>query len=94
MFRERLKEIASVEMYHDELAICAIVTFLVKGRASILVKTQMQEKGFELSVVPATSTPLDSSRTSTPDLIRASISYTTTVEEIEYFCDELSKLVA
>ena len=93
ILRERLRTMDAVELYHDSVTTCAIVTFLVKGWDSLDVKGCLQKQGFELSVVPATSTPLDSSRTRTPDLLRASISYTTTVDEIELFCRELSKLI-
>lgn len=46
---------------------------------------------FEVSVVPATSTPFDSAITGVPDMVRASVSYTTTFEELDRFCDRIQK---
>jgi cysteine desulfurase/selenocysteine lyase len=48
---------------------------------------------FEVSVVPATSTPVDSSMTQVSDLLRASVSYTTTEEEIDLFYTRLKSLL-
>jgi selenocysteine lyase/cysteine desulfurase len=44
---------------------------------------------FEVSVVPATSTPFDSAITGVPDMVRASVSYTTTTEALDRFCDRI-----
>jgi selenocysteine lyase/cysteine desulfurase len=69
-----------------------IVTFWVEGMDSAALKEALWQGHvqFEVSVVPATSTPLDSG---VPDLVRASVSYTTTVEEIELFCKRLASLI-
>ena len=48
---------------------------------------------FSVSVAPATSTPLDSSRNNVSDLIRVSVSYTNTNEEIHWFCQRLSNIL-
>ena len=41
---------------------------------------------FEVAVVPVTSTPIDSALTRVPNLLRASVLYTTTKEELDLFC--------
>jgi len=48
---------------------------------------------FEVAVVPATSTPIDSSDTGVPDLLRGSVSYTNTEDEIDLFCGRLRELL-
>lgn len=48
---------------------------------------------FEVAVVPATSTPIDSALTRVPNLLRASVSYTTTKEELDLFCYRVRDLV-
>jgi cysteine desulfurase / selenocysteine lyase len=50
------------------------------------VDTSARSVRFALSVVPATSTPVDSSSSAAPDMIRASVSYTTTTQEVDLFC--------
>ena len=48
---------------------------------------------FDVSVVPATSTPLDSARTKVPNLVRASVSYMTTPQEMDLFCERLRAIL-
>lgn len=75
---------------------CGIVTFHVEGMEAKQVLEMMWQNGrvrFELSVVAATSTPLDSALTGTSDLVRASLSYTNTFEEIECFAREIQLIL-
>lgn len=97
--KERLRRIEQVKIHHDSaLATSGIVTFAVTGMNASDVKAALwlgEEEGgagsakYDVSVVPATSTPLDSARLQLPDLVRASVSYTTTIDEIESFCHRL-----
>jgi len=72
---------------------CGIVTFSVNSLESSYVKAKLLEKRFTVSVVPATSTPLDSSRTKCKDLVRASLSYFNTMEEIAAFTNSLRQII-
>jgi cysteine desulfurase / selenocysteine lyase len=87
---------------------CGIVTFWIHGCDAADVKRLLSQSvavavvgsndndesvSFEVSVVPATSTPLDSARTGVPDLLRASVSYTSTRDEVDLFCDRLTYIV-
>lgn len=80
---------------------CGIVTFWIDSVDANQIKEylwnsqeeQNQETDastrsiqFAVSVVPATSTPVDSSSSAAPDMIRASVSYTTTTQEVDLFC--------
>jgi hypothetical protein len=47
---------------------------------------------FEVAVVPATSTPINSALTRVPHLLRASVLYTTTTEELDLLCHRLDML--
>ena len=88
--RDVLRErIPALRIHHSRSTRCGIVAFWCPGVASSAIREAMWAEGFELSVVPATSTPLDSSETGVPDLVRASVSYTTTETEIRDFCDAL-----
>jgi cysteine desulfurase / selenocysteine lyase len=83
--------------HHPE---CGIVTFWIDGLEAKELKEdlwkshnvrndytdEMDLVQFSVSVVPATSTPMDSSVTAIPDLIRVSVSYTTTKQDIGLFC--------
>ena len=83
-------EIPSIRIHHKESTTCGIVTFYCLHVDARSIQAAMWKEGFELSMVPATSTPLDSSSTKIPDLVRASISYTTTEKEIHTFCSILA----
>lgn len=91
LLRDTLEEmIPSIQIHHKLSSTCGIVTFYSQKSDSRTILSEMWRKGFELSLVPATSTPLDSSRTGVPDLVRASISYTTTEKDIHSFCEVLA----
>jgi selenocysteine lyase/cysteine desulfurase len=79
---------------------CGIVSFWVidngedeVDRTSDRLQEQLWEHGFEVVVSPATSTPLDSSLTRAPNVVRVSTSYTNTIAELDDFLSCLRKLV-
>ena len=92
--RSELEEtIPGVRIHHRETTTCGIVTFSCENVDARAIQAAMWKEGFELSMVPATSTPLDSSSTNVPDLVRASVSYTTTENDIQNFCRSLASLL-
>jgi cysteine desulfurase/selenocysteine lyase len=93
ILRDRLGSIKGVNVHHATSSSCGIVTFFADGLDAAIIKEELWLGGFELSIVPATSTPLDSSKTRVSELVRASLSYTSTEMEIDRFCDTLSFLL-
>jgi selenocysteine lyase/cysteine desulfurase len=93
ILRERLAQVPSIIIHHEYSTSCGIVTFYSTVLDSKGIKGKMMIEGFELSVVPATSTPLDSSMMKVPDLVRASLLYTNTEKEIDDFCQSLASLL-
>jgi len=92
--RKQLEDtIPCVRIHHRGTTICGIVTFSCDNVDAGAVQAAMWKEGFELSMVPATSTPLDSSTTNVPNLVRASVSYTTTEKDIEKFCGSLASFL-
>ena len=96
--RTQLRRIDGVHVYHDNSSdCCGIVTFSVDNIDATVLKEKMQSgmsfsNGcFHLSVAPATSTPLDSACTGLGNrkLLRASLSYFNTQDEIDLFCEAL-----
>ena len=94
--QRRLRSVDKVTLYYSGTT-SGIVTFQTDTEAALVKEMLWAPDGngnqFEVSVVPATSTPLDSARTKVPDLVRASISYTTTAAEIELFCKRLQEVL-
>jgi cysteine desulfurase/selenocysteine lyase len=101
--RSRLREMEQVQVYHDYDSgrQCGIVVFSVDGfdpaqvKEALLKPSSMNESTqvFEVSVVPATSTPVDSAKSSTADLVRASLSYFNTEKEIDLFCAKIGDII-
>lgn len=92
--RNELEErVPGVHIHHKDTTTCGIVTFFCDNIDARAIQASMWKEGFEISMVPATSTPLDSSTTNVPNLVRASISYTTTEKEILNFCRSLASLL-
>ena len=78
---------------------CGIVTFGVEGLESALIKKRLMDGSsggacFEVSVVPATSTPVDSAKMMAKDLVRASLSYENTADEVALFVKRLATVIA
>lgn len=91
-----LKGIDKVILYYPGTT-SGLVTFQT-DRDAELVKVELfapdrNGNRFDVSVVPATSTPLDSARTLVPNLVRASVSYMTTAQEIDLFCERLREIL-
>jgi selenocysteine lyase/cysteine desulfurase len=92
-FREKLALVSRVRINHERTSSCGIVAFHCLDVESKLVKETLWQNGFEVSVVPATSTPFDSSQTSVPDLVRASVSYTNTRADLDEFYSCLVRIL-
>ena len=93
---EQISLVDGVSVYHyceESEKTSGIVVFSVEEVPSNEVKENMLSKGFALSVVPATSTPFDSSINKCPDLVRASVSYFNTMEEALEFCSALDDII-
>lgn len=102
LLRKRLSSINGVKLHHDncDQNNCGIVTFSLDGCEASTMKELLQNDQlnngscFHLSVVPATSTPLDScTGLGEKLLLRASLSYFNTEDEIEKFCRALQSLI-
>jgi len=91
LLTELEETVPGIRIHHKESTTCGIVTFSFENVDAKTIQTAMWKEGFELSVVPATSTPLDSSTTNVPDLVRASVSYTTSEKNVSSFCKSLAR---
>ena len=91
----KLCNLEGVKLHHKPQ--CGIVTFWVPGIESSLLARELHTVAdgvlFEVSVVPVTSTPLDAAATGVPDLLRASVSYTTSNQDMDLFCERLARII-
>jgi cysteine desulfurase/selenocysteine lyase len=89
MLRRALAEMPGVVVHDLGVEKCAIVTFTKKGRDPEGIKNSLAEKGINVTVTTTTSTRLDMDERGLTAMVRASIHYYNTEEEIERFCAAL-----
>jgi selenocysteine lyase/cysteine desulfurase len=89
MLRRALAEMPGVTVHDLGVEKCAIVTFTKKGRDPEGIKNSLAEKGINVTVTTTTSTRLDMDERGLTAMVRASIHYYNTEEEIERFCAAL-----
>jgi len=71
-----------------------IVTFMVNDRPAQNIKRELSKMDINVSICPKDSTLIDSNNRDLPELVRASIHYYNTEEEIMLFCQALEEILA
>ena len=86
----RLRSILSEDMklpvYDLGETKCGIVTFTLPDRDAATVQATLRRKNVNVSISTPASTRLDAEKRGLPELIRASLHYYNTEEEIDRFC--------
>jgi selenocysteine lyase/cysteine desulfurase len=85
--RERLRAIPGATVHDTGRERCAIVTFSVAGRAPDDVEAAARAVGVNVSVTPRSSTLLDFARRGLGDIVRASVHYYNTDDELDRLAD-------
>ena len=89
--RSRLGDLQGVEVRDLGAEKCGIVTFTVEGRAAEEVSRRLSVERINTSVSPASMTLLDMDNRSLDALVRASVHYYNTEEEVARFCEALER---
>jgi selenocysteine lyase/cysteine desulfurase len=89
--RAGLGRVDGVEVLDRGSVLCGIVGFRVRGRACADVRRGLRDAGINTWVVGASATRLDLEPRGITELVRASVHYYNTEEEIERFCLQLSR---
>jgi len=92
--RAQLSEVAKVTVRDQGKLKCGIVTFSIENRDAAPLKKALHERKINVSVSVASSTLLDMEERSIPEMLRASVHYYNTEEEIDQFVETLDKLLA
>jgi selenocysteine lyase/cysteine desulfurase len=90
--RTRLGEIPGVTTYDLGAVRCGIVTFSVAGRSADDVEAALRAEGFNTSVSTRDDTLVDFDARSLDRIVRASVHYFNTEDEVERFCDAVERL--
>ena len=85
MLRSNLSDIPGVRVRDMGRTKCGIVTFEMEGHDPGDIKNRLRDMSINVSVSSPGSTLLDARARSLPDLLRASVHYYNTEEEIERF---------
>ncbi|TVT37540.1 aminotransferase class V-fold PLP-dependent enzyme [Amycolatopsis rhizosphaerae] len=90
--RADLGQVPGVTVHDQGKRRCGIVTFTVEGVPSGQVKQRLGEARINTSVTNRTSAQYDFSSRSLPELVRASVHYYNTDEEIRALVEEVDRL--
>ena len=90
--RQRLGTIPGVTVTDQGAERCGIVSFFMAGKEAEDVQRRLANARINVSVSRIASTRLDMEARALPDLVRASVHYYNTVEEVERFCTTLAAI--
>ena len=88
--RRRLKEIPNVRVRDLGAEPCGIVTFTVAGKEALTVRDELSGRGINVSTTTPDHTRLDSEARNLPSMVRASVHYYNSEEEVERFAGEIA----
>jgi selenocysteine lyase/cysteine desulfurase len=92
--RRRLEAIDGVTVADCGETLCGIVTFFVAGLASIEIARALGRSGINVSVSEVAVARLDLEARGLPDLVRASVHYYNTDEELDRLSEAVARLAA
>ena len=92
-FRSELSKIPGIEVQDLGKTKCGIVTFTVENKDLHFIRDTLFKRHINVIVTSLPYTRLDMEYRSLNDLIRASIHYYNTEDEIDEFCDILTSIV-
>jgi len=90
--RERLRELPGVTVHDRGTQRCGIVTFTVDGYGPGDVVQRLAGAGVRVWTVPAVAAQLDLGRRGLPEVVRASVHYTSTEEELDLVTNLVAEL--
>ena len=91
--RQQLAAINGVTVHDVGDVKCGIVTFSVNGTDTYIVKNKLGEKNINVSVGKAVSTLYYMNRYQLQNVVRASVHYYNTEDEVNILCDTLKAIV-
>lgn len=92
--RDRLDSVEGVTVTDIGEIRCGIVTFFADGRPSAAVARALRQSGINVSVSNVSVARLDLESRGLPDLVRASVHYYNSDEDLDRACEALARLSA
>ena len=91
--RARLSHIPHVQLHDLGVQKCGIVTFTIDERDPKEIRCNLAKQKMNVSVSPAEYTRLDMDKRGLSSVVRASVHYYNNEEEIDRFCDFVTRLI-
>ncbi|MBN1274599.1 MAG: aminotransferase class V-fold PLP-dependent enzyme [Candidatus Aminicenantes bacterium] len=91
-FRDSLAGIPGTVIHDLGRTKCGIVSFTIKGKSSREIKSLLSKKKINVSVSPIEYTRLDMEKRRIESMVRASVHYYNTEEEVLRFTEEIKRL--
>jgi selenocysteine lyase/cysteine desulfurase len=91
--REALGALPGVVVRDQGAVRCGIVSFTVKGADLTALRDALRAQNINVSVSPSEYTLIDMRARGLPSVVRASVHYYNTEEEVARFCDALARLL-
>ena len=92
VLRTCLNDVPGVQLRDLGIHKCGIVTFTVDGWDPQEIRRRLAEQGINVSVSQASSTRIDMDQRGLVSVIRASVHYYNTEEEVDRFCETLTRV--
>jgi selenocysteine lyase/cysteine desulfurase len=89
LFRQRLGELDGITVHDQGDELCGIVTFSMSGIPAATIRTKLAAKNINVHIGFAKATLYYMNRKGLDGIVRASLHYYNTEEEIELVCREL-----
>lgn len=93
LLRNKLSNLPGVTVRDLGINKCGIVTFTKNGIDPSVLAKRLREKNMNVSVSLSEYARIDLEERGLPSLVRASVHYYNTEEEVERFCEEVEKLI-
>jgi cysteine desulfurase / selenocysteine lyase len=91
--RTRLRQMPEVQVHDLGLRKCGIVTFTIDGWTPQAIRGKLAGQKMNVSVSSTASTRLDMDQRGLASVVRASVHYYNTEDEIERFCDFVTRMI-
>ncbi len=93
LLRNKLSEVEGITVWDTGKIKGGITTFSMRNRTAQEIKQHLAKRHINVSVTAPSSTLLDATRRNLPDLVRASVHYFTTEEEIDQLVHSIRQLL-
>lgn len=91
LLREKLHELPEVRVMDNGQVRCGIVSIALKGKDPAIVKAELLASNINVSLIDPNGTLMDSLERQLPPMIRASVHYYNTEEELDQFKAQLKE---